>query len=158
MSAYTRGVTTPKAEIASLAPFIGDWELEARFPWLETGAAGGRATFEWLFDGAFLVERSEADHPDAPDGFCLIAPDGDGFLQHYFDSRGVVRLYRMTFRDGTWTLVRDAGDFSPLDFEQQFIGVFEDGGSTIRGRWEIKEPGEDWKLDFELDYRRIVGG
>src|SRR3954470_13656521 len=70
-----------------------------------------------------LPERAAADHPAAPDGCMAIAPDarrpGD-FVQHYFDSRGVVRLYAMTFDGRTWTLTRLEPDFSPLDFRQRF--------------------------------------
>jgi hypothetical protein len=88
----------------------------------------------------------------------VIAPDGDGFRQHYFDSRGVVRLYAMTLQDGRWTLLREAADFSPLHFTQRYVGAFEDGGNTIRGRWETGQPGEAWQLDFELIYTRVARG
>ena len=35
---------------------------------------------------------------------------------------GVTRLYSMTFEDGTWTLLRDKPDFSPLHFSQRYVG------------------------------------
>jgi len=38
------------------------------------------------------------------------------------DSRWVTRLYSMTFEDGTWTLLRDKPDFSPLHFSQRYVG------------------------------------
>jgi hypothetical protein len=143
--------------LAPLEPLVGEWEVQATFPGAEPTGFGGWATFEWILDGAFLAERSGADHPAAPDGYCVYAPEGDGFRQHYFDSRGVIRLYAMTFREGQWTLLREAADFTPLDFEQRYVGRFEDGGNTIRRQWEIKEPGEDWRMDFELIYRRRSG-
>ena len=87
----------------------------------------------------------------------MIAPaDGGGYTQHYFDSRGVVRLYAMEFAGGIWKLERTEPDFSPLDFQQRYIGAFSDDGDRIDGRWEIKEPGADWRLDFELNYARIA--
>ena len=61
--------------------------------------------------------RSEVpDVPEAPDGIAIVGVDRDGeaYTQHYFDSRGVARVYAMTFRDGVWTLLRDAPDFTPL--------------------------------------------
>src|SRR3712207_9243921 len=45
-------------------------------------------------------------------------------LQHYFDSRGVARVYEMGLDDGVWTLSRTKPDFSPLRFWQRFSGRF----------------------------------
>ncbi len=104
------------------------------------------------------MQRWEVQLPAAPDGIAIIGPDrdGDGYLQHYFDSRGVARLYEMTFGDGVWTLRRDSPDFSPLDFSQRFTGEFSDDGNTIAGRWEIAKGGPNFELDFELTYTRIT--
>jgi hypothetical protein len=96
-----------------LDAFIGEWSIEASLGPDVTG----RAVFEWVLGGQFLIERSEApDVPDAPDGIAIIGVDreGEAYTQHYFDSRGVARVYAMTFRDGVWTLLRDAPDFRPL--------------------------------------------
>jgi hypothetical protein len=41
----------------------------------------------------FLIQRWEVDHPDAPDGLAVIGAADDGYVQHYFDSRGVARVY-----------------------------------------------------------------
>ena len=51
------------------------------------------------FGRRFVEQRSSLPVEGAPDGLMIIAPaaGGDGFTQHYFDSRGVVRLYAMTF-------------------------------------------------------------
>ena len=81
--------------------------------------------------------------------------NGEGYLQHYFDSRGVARVYRMGFADGVWTLGRNEPDFSPLDFSQRYSGRFSDDGTSIDGVWEICEDGETWRKDFDLTYRRI---
>jgi hypothetical protein len=136
-----------------LEPFIGEWSIEASFP----DAPVGYSVFEWALDGHFLMQRSEIPHPDAPDGLVIVAaePEGDGYLQHYFDSRGVVRLYAMTFEDGVWTLLRNKPDFSPLNFSQRFTGEFSPDGNTISGRWETSEDGSSWELDFELTYTRV---
>jgi hypothetical protein len=113
-----------------LDAFVGEWSMAASF------AAGvtGRAVFEWTLGGQFLVERAEV--PGAPDGIAVVGVDRDGqaFTQHYYDSRGVARVYAMTFSDGVWTLLRDAPDFSPLDFWQRFTGEFSADGGTISGR------------------------
>ena len=136
-----------------LEPFVGEWDLEASFP----NAPVGRAVFEWILDGRFLVERSEVPVPEAPDGFCIISPDADGgrYTQHYFDSRGVARLYAMTFDDGVWTLTREKPDFSPLSFSQRYTGRFSDDGNAITGTWEICHDGSTWERDFDLNYARV---
>ena len=100
-----------------LSPLVGEWSVETSL-----GAARATTTFEWALDGTFLLQRSQIDIREAPDGLCVIAPDGDDFRQHYFDSRGVVRLYAMTFDGRVWTLRREEPDFTPLNFAQRFIG------------------------------------
>ena len=72
-----------------------------------------------------------------------------------FDSRGVVRVYAMTFGDGAWTLQRTRPDFRPLSFAQRFLGTFTADGNTIDSRWESSQDGgATWELDFELTFRR----
>jgi hypothetical protein len=130
---------------------VGEWTMTAVFDGQEM--TGGRCVFEWMEGGELLVQRTEVPGP-APSSLAVIAPDGDGYLQHYFDTRGVVRLYKMTLRDGVWSLVRDQADFSPLEFKQRFMGHVM--GDAIRGAWE-KTEGETWVKDFDLAYTRVSG-
>ena len=140
--------------IEELEPFLGEWKVEAGFPGADEVDAS--CTFEWILDGAFLLQRTTVDYAPAPDSHSILSAnaDGGGFTQHYFDSRGVVRVYAMTFEDGRWTLLRDKPDFTPLDFSQRYIGELGGDGARIDGRWEAKEPGQDWRLDFTLNYVR----
>ncbi len=137
-----------KAGMEPLVPLVGEWRIEAF-------GGSGRALFEWTLDGAFLMQRTEVDLPEAPNTLAIIAlgPDG-GFTQHYFDSRGVVRTYSMTLEDGVLTLDRETEDFSPLDFRQRYIGRFNEDGRRIEGAWEINH-GEKWENDFDLTYTRL---
>jgi hypothetical protein len=141
--------------LARLDVFVGEWAVEARF-----GAGEGpqaRSRFEWILDGRFLLQRIEIPVPEAPDGLMIVGagPEADGYTQHYYDSRGVVRLYAMTFGDGVWTLTRESPDFTPLDFRQRFTGTFSDDGNTISGAWETGHDSGEWEHDFALTYRRI---
>jgi hypothetical protein len=149
-------MTADLPEAGGLEPLIGSWTVEAEFPTL--GVVRGRTTFDWLLGRRFVLQRSEADHPDAPDTQAVLVPDAGrpgGYLQHYFDSRGVVRLYAMGFDGRTWTLERRTPDFSPLDFAQRFTGELSDDGDTLCGAWYTSsDGGEDWQLDFRLTYRR----
>jgi hypothetical protein len=99
----------------------------------------------------FLVERTLGPAP-APDGLSIIGVDGDRYVQHYFDSRGVARVYRMTFDGRLWTLERAEADFTPLDFSQRFTGTLD--GDVIEGRWEMARDHVTWELDFTLTFRR----
>src|SRR5947209_3859735 len=99
--------------IERLEPLIGEWAMQAVFPNtspIDTSQAQGpaRTVFEWLSGRRFVVQRWEVPHPAAPDGIAVIGfdQDRDTYLQHYFDARGVARLYEMSFADGVWRLWR----------------------------------------------------
>ena len=139
-----------------LARLIGTWDFE---PLVEGRSAGrGRATFEWIEDGAFVVQRSEAEWTDP--GWVENAPtrnravigfddSTDEVVQLYADDRGVFRSYRGTLTARAWTLQRAAPDF-----HQRFVGDFQDDGRTIDGRWESSPDGSAWELDFPITYRK----
>ncbi|MFA4926915.1 MAG: hypothetical protein WC558_00245 [Patulibacter sp.] len=141
-----------------LTPLVGVWAIEVPdFPPLPPELAEqARMTVEWTLGGAYLLQRSSVPVPKAPDGHCLIAAhdDADGYTQHYFDSRGVTRVYAMTFDGRRWTLERHAPDFTPLSFHQRFTGTLVDD-DRIDGRWETSPDGENWARDFDLTYRRV---
>jgi hypothetical protein len=157
MTSDTRAIALQR-----LAPFIGTWRLEAEFsPAVQSGVVSpdhesASAIFEWALGGQYLMQHSHAPHP-APDSLSIISFDADHEtdVQHYFDSRGVVRVYAMTFSDGVWNLLRESPDFSPLDFSQRFTGTFSDDGDSIIGRWEISRNGSPWESDFDLSYFRV---
>jgi hypothetical protein len=140
----------------ALEVLVGDWDVTVDLP----GRPGvqGRSSFTWLHGRRYLLNVATADVPEMPDVHAVIAPvrdDGGRFLQHYFDSRGVVRLYEMTLDGRTWTMRRTAADFTPLDFDQQFVGEISADGRTIAARWEAADPpGGPFELDFPLVYRR----
>ncbi|UUU19335.1 hypothetical protein [Streptomyces sp. DSM 40750] len=134
---------------------VGEWVVEADFAGGEAVPVG-RSVFEWTLDGQFLVQQTEAPDP-VPDSTAIVsvAPGTGAYTQHYFDSRGVVRTYAMTFDGGEWRLLRERADFSPLDFRQRFTGRIEDDGNTVRGAWELAKDGSgQWERDFALTYRR----
>lgn len=143
--------------IEALAPFIGSWRLETDLPSPEGVEVTATSEFSWILDSAFLLHTSEISIPEAPSGHSVMAvnAEGSGYTQHYFDSRGVVRIYEMTFDGSLWKLVREKPDFTPLEFKQRFTGKFEADRNTIKGQWEI-DHGSGYELDFHLDYRRVT--
>ena len=61
---------------------------------------------------------------------CVVVRRDDGsYLQHYSDSRGVARLYAMTFDPRIWTLERTKPDLSPPDFHS---GSSDPSATTAR--------------------------
>jgi len=108
-----------------------------------------------MLDRQFVMERTEV--PEAPDSIAIIGadPGREAYRQHYFDSRGIARMYAMEFSDGVWTLVRDSADFTPLEFSQRFTGTFSSDGQRINGRWETSRDGSNWEHDFDLTYTKV---
>jgi hypothetical protein len=143
------GDDSTSAALEKLDVLAGEWTVEA---------FGGSAPVhvEWILDRKYLIQRAETPDP-APNSVAIfsVAEDGESYVQHYFDSRGVTRTYAMTLADGLWTLLRDKPDFSPLDFYQCFEGKISDDGKTIDGRWEKSDDGENWELDFPLTYTLV---
>jgi hypothetical protein len=136
----------------ALEVFVGEWNISTSLAPDPADQPRARTTFEWLPGRRFLIQRWEVDHPDAPDGIAIIGFDAEEgtLLQHYFDSRGIARVYEMTFADKRWTLQRFA---DAPDFSQRFAGTFEDD-DTIVGLWESSSSGTTWNPDFALTYRR----
>jgi hypothetical protein len=144
--------------LARLDVFVGEWVMEARFPGGRLAQADGppeSSRFEWDLGRQFLLQHTEIPIPEAPNSLTIVSADLEtgAYTQHYYDSRGVARLYTMTLADPVWTLTRESPDFTPLDFPQRFTGTFSADGNTISGAWE-KRLGGDWEHDFALTHRR----
>jgi hypothetical protein len=138
--------------MSDLHDFVGEWELAVDLP----GAEHERGHVHFELMGEILVQRTVLPSADAPGSCCIVLTRPDGsYVQHYFDARGVARMYAMTFDGRTWTLERTEPDFSPLDFQQRYIGRFSDDHSTIDGEWQRSADGLDWSRDFGLIYSRV---
>ncbi len=146
---------------ARLEPLIGEWSLAMVMPGQERPEqlpdVGARVTFERLGKKAFVLERWTVPIPEAPDGLAIIGWDEGGgtFLQHYFDTRGVARVYEMSFDGDLWRLARTKGDFSPFEFSQRFTGTLSPDGTRIDGTWGIAHDHKTFEKDFYLIYTRV---
>ena len=141
-----------RAVLEQLQPLVGQWTMEAAFPEAPPSDMRGHTVFQWGPGDAFLIQRWEVPMEGPPDGVAIVALDerSGKLIQHYFDSRGVVRQYEMSLADGVWSLRK----LSP-GFAQRFRGEFSADGDTIEGAWEKSEDGESWEHDFVLVYRRV---
>lgn len=152
----------PNPVLRRLDALVGEWEMEMTIDGQTLG--GGRATFDWLEDGAFLVQHAEADDmSEAPAEVVENSPlptvsiiglddSSEQFTMLYADARDIFRVYQMSLSDGVWKLWRDAPGFS-----QRFTGTFSDDGDTINGTWEISDNDAQWEHDFDLTYTRVRG-
>jgi hypothetical protein len=115
----------------------------------------GRAKFEWIENGAYLAVRDQVEQGEIPSGMWIVGADDSKAecTSLYYDTRGVRRVYQMTFCDGVWKIWRNAPEF-----KQRFIGKLAPGGRKITGQWEMDADGPGWKKDFELVYRRASSG
>jgi hypothetical protein len=142
----------PNPALERLNALVGEWTIEGTVPSDPPFVVRGRVAFEWLTGRSFLVERWDVAHPDFPDGIAIIGShaSAEALRQHYFDSRGVFRVYEMSLRDNVWQLWRDSPGFS-----QRFTGTFSDDGRRITGRWEKSSDGSNWEHDFDLTYVKV---
>lgn len=128
-----------------LNALVGEWTVEAKHPAFPGLVVPGRAKFEWLEGGHFLIQRAQAGHPDFPDSLWVIGDD----KAHYFDSRGVRRVYEMSVEEGGWRIWRDEPGF-----RQRFEGRLSDGDNTFSGVWELAQDDEHFESDLEIVFRR----
>ncbi|MEO6508774.1 MAG: hypothetical protein ABIO02_02375 [Patescibacteria group bacterium] len=139
----------------ALKPFdvlIGEWKTTGSHPLVPDTVLHGRAHFEWLDNGAFLVMRSEIDEPNFPAGIAIFGSDdvANKMFILYFDERGISRKYDVTFEGNTLTWWRDDPTFS----QRMNITVEEDGNKLI-AKGEMSQEGAPWENDIELTYTRV---
>ena len=80
---------------------VGRWTTEATHPAVPRTVISGSSQLEWLEGEQFLVYRTHYDHADFPDAISIIG-DTDGLHMHYFDTRGVYRLFTLTVSADGW--------------------------------------------------------
>jgi hypothetical protein len=128
----------------------GRWATEATHPGLPGAVVIGQSTFEWLEDQQFLIQRSHYDHPEIPDAVTVTGIiDGEPTM-HYFDPRGVHRVFSVDITPDAWRYWNATPEFS-----QRFTGTFSADGDTITGQGELSRDGATWAPDLAITYRRI---
>jgi len=141
-------------------PLIGEWHGEGEFPTEPPMKMSAEAKIERM--GVFIVFSSVGEPAELPDSISIIggAPEGEPQPMHYFDSRGVKRLFMMSLEGSTWKIWRAPGEdwngpHGP-GFNQRFIGEISADGRTIQARWErgTGEGGDNWEIDFPMTYVR----
>jgi hypothetical protein len=130
--------------------FVGTWMTEATHPMLPRAEIRGETTFEWLEGHRFLIQRSHYDHPEIPDAIAIIGVMDEQLSMHYFDSRGVYRVYEASLTQRTLRFVRNAPELS-----QRLTFTASDDGNTIKGQGEMSHDGRNWQDDLAITYQRV---
>lgn len=157
-----------QAPLEYLNRLVGTWTTAAVHPAMPGIVVHGTVVAEWLEGERFLIHRARTDHADFPDSISIIGvtdrdrvdtPTGEDtattaesrLTMHYFDSRGVFRVYDADIDDRALRFRRDAPGFS-----QRFTGTFDDGDNTIAGQWQLSRDDNTWNDDLKITYRRRV--
>lgn len=138
---------------------LGEWHGDGEVPTDPPMKLSEEVSIERM--GAFVVFRTDGEPDELPDSIAVIGggPDGGPQPMHYFDSRGVQRLFMTAVDAATWTIWRAPGEDwngpAGPGFNQRFIGDISADGRTIRGRWERGTADPDgWELDFPITFVR----
>ena len=135
--------TNPVSRSGPLGALMDRWTTEATHPAMPGVVVRGTATVEWLEGERFLTLRSRTDHSDFSNFLAVIGDMGpdrvgsaDGAIpsdadasrlrMHYFDSRGVFRVYEVSMDRIARRWWRDAPGLS-----QRFTGIISADGTTI---------------------------
>lgn len=129
----------------SLDRILGTWTTSMKHVQLSDPITG-RQVFERVLDGAFVMQRASADLPDVPHGIALF----EDTAVHYFDSRGVTRLFDLELTEDSWSMIRRDPDFWQRS-TTRFVGsdVMEAVGENSH------DGGVTWEHDFTMRYTRL---
>ena len=143
----------PPAALEALDVLVGEWSYEGSHAMIPNTVLRGRTAFEWLEGKRFLVQREAVDDFEMPSAsISVIGAGGPSapLVEHYFDSRGVARVYSMSFDKGVWRRWRDHPGFS-----QRSAGAVSGDGKVITLRSELSRDGVTWEHEMELTYTRL---
>ena len=142
-----------ETELVGWHRFIGTWETEGSHPLLPGEPIRGTSSFEWLDGQQFVIWRSHYDHARIPDAITIVGMTDGRLSMHYFDQRGVHRVYSASLDGDTWRYWRDA---EPPDLSQRFTGTFGEDGATITGSGQMSRDGGTWEDDLALNYHKVA--
>ena len=123
---------------------LGSWRLTMHHSQM-TEPVLGRQRYERVLDGAFVALDGVYEHPDFPDAYALL----DETHFHYFDVRGVIRVFDFGIDDGGWRMTWIAPGFSQRS-TARFVG---DDAIEVEGERSDDEGGR-WQHDFRVELQR----
>jgi hypothetical protein len=129
----------------SLDRLLGTWDLTMRHSAM-TDPVAGRQRYQRVLDDAYLYLTWTYDHPDFPDALAMLSPEE----MHYFDVRGITRVFDVRLDDSGYEMVHLDPEFS-----QRFTARFE-GPDLIETTGEYSDDrGATWQHDFTMSSLRV---
>jgi hypothetical protein len=140
----------PNPALKLFETLVGEWRTTGTHPYFPDVELHGRVSFAWIEGGAFLMMRSEIDHPKFPDGVAIFGSDDQAqtYYMLYFDERGVSRKQDVSIREGQLKWWRDDPHFS-----QRYIMDLSQDRLVSSG--EMSRDGGEWEKDLSLTYERV---
>src|SRR4051794_19075352 len=91
----------------SLERLLGTWDITMHHSAM-TEPVHGHQHYERVLDGSYVHLDWTYDHPDFPDALAVLSERE----MHYFDVRGVTRVFDVEFTEAGWSMVRLDPEFS----------------------------------------------
>jgi hypothetical protein len=129
---------------------VGGWTLTLTDAWfLESRDVRqrGRATVRWIGEAFVELFAEMGGAPVWHFVFGRSDPD-EQLIALYHDPRPTSRVFRVTFGDGEWQMLRE-----DPDFHQRFVATVTP--DRVEGHWDASEDeGATWRKDFDLIFER----
>lgn len=130
----------------SLDLLLGTWDITMRHVAVSEPVVG-RQRYERVLSGAFVRLEWTYDHPDFPDAIAIL----DERTCHYFDVRGVTRVFDLEIDGSGWQMIR-----RDADVWQRSSATFV-GTDAMEGTGENShDGGATWQHDFAISYVRTA--
>lgn len=143
----------PNSALKPLEVLVGVWKTEGSHGLLPGVTLQGKASFEWIENGAFLLMRSEIlNDLRVPNGIAIFGSDDvqHKFFALYFDERGVSRGLEVSIEKNVIKWWRNQSGFS-----QRTTNTISSDGNSIVSKGELSKDGVNWEKDLEMTYARV---
>ena len=124
---------------------LGTWKFTMHHSAMSEPVTG-QQRYERVLGGAFVLQHWTYDRPDFPDAMALLSDD----RYHYFDVRGITRVFDLKVDADGWSMIRlDEG------FSQRSTARFR-GADVVDSTGEASyDRGVTWQPDFTMIYQRV---
>lgn len=137
-------------ELKRLEALIGEWKEETSFKNDPENSGTGKATFEWLDGGFFIVWRFDSNYKKHGEhkGLCVIGYDEatKSCTGHFFDNLGYARTYQVNITNDE---LKIKGEF------ERYSAEFSNQGKTLTGTWEHSKDGSNWEYLCDVKQTRL---
>jgi len=126
---------------------LGTWDVTMDHHAVDEPVAG-RQVYTSILDGAYVHLDWTYEHDEFPDAVALLAET----RMHYFDVRGLTRVFEVEWDDAGYTMVK-----ADPEFAQRFTARFEGPDVLVTTGEYSEDGGATWSYDFTTTARRSAG-